>query len=54
MVFECLARFEVMFTMLSTAVLAKEKCFVKSDDVRRGRKAKFRHGQLQAAQASMG
>ena len=27
---------------------------VKSDDVRRGRKAKVRHGWLQAAQASMG
>ena len=27
MVFECLARFKVAFIALSTAVLAKEKCF---------------------------
>ena len=27
---------------------------VKSDDVRRGRKAKVRHGRLRAAQASIG
>ena len=27
---------------------------VKSDDIRRGRKAKVPHGQLQAAQALMG
>ena len=29
MVFECLARFKVAFTTLSTAILAKEKCFVE-------------------------
>ena len=29
MVFECLARFKVAFTMLSMAILAKEKCFAK-------------------------
>ena len=29
MVFECLARFKVAFIALSTAVLAKEKCFAE-------------------------
>ena len=29
MVFECLARFKVAFNTLSTAVLAKEKCFAE-------------------------
>ena len=29
MVFECLARFKVAFTTLSTAILTKEKCFAE-------------------------
>ena len=39
MVFECLPRFKVAFTTLSTAILAKEKCFAEVED--NGKQGKF-------------
>ena len=42
MVFEFLVRFKVAFTTLSTAVLAKEKCFAEEkDDGKQGKFERF-------------
>ena len=39
MVFECLPSFKVAFTTLSTAILAKEKCFAEVEH--NGKQGKF-------------
>ena len=51
MVFECLARFKVAFNTLSTAVLAKEKCFAEvADNGKHGNFERFVQGQYTLAE----